>query len=55
MIESSSQTFRSRVMEKLATILQPALYFIRGLPVVREDQFKHMWVASKHSRSKENH
>ncbi|KAI0997348.1 hypothetical protein K3495_g10836 [Podosphaera aphanis] len=40
MTESSSQRFWSRVMEKLATKSQPALYFIRGLPVVREDRCK---------------
>ncbi|KAI1000234.1 hypothetical protein K3495_g7964 [Podosphaera aphanis] len=48
MTESSSQTFRCRVMEKLATKSKPALYFIRGLQVVREDQCKHVWVDSKH-------
>ncbi|KAI0997309.1 hypothetical protein K3495_g10877 [Podosphaera aphanis] len=42
MTESSSQTFRSRVMEKLATKSQPALYFIRGLQVVREDRCKYL-------------
>ncbi|KAI0992783.1 hypothetical protein K3495_g15402 [Podosphaera aphanis] len=44
MTESLSQTFRSRVMEKLATATkpQPALYFIRGLHVVREYRCKHV-------------